>query len=184
MTTTRAWAVLGCLLVVLGGCAKKGAGEAGGAPAVSPFAVTVHKVEKLDVVAPNQTYIDQGLGKRAGAGKTFLCVQYEVKNVGGAQATTAGAPGRLQVSVSALPSPTIVNAKGVKTDISINAAGAYMPADWPADLGDVAPGATAKRADCFVVAADATAGLKLVFEGDSPTGQGPGWKTSVDLPSP
>jgi hypothetical protein len=154
---------------------KEGAAEAEGSQE-PPFEVKVAKVEVLDEVAPNQTYLDNGLGKKAGEGKTFVCVQYEVTNKGGAEAREAGAEGRMKVKVSALPPAKVVDPDGTETQVSVAAAGSYQPADWKTDRGDVEPGKTAKKADCFEVAKGKTNALELVFDGRS-------WSTKTALPA-
>ncbi len=157
-----------CLLFALGLACDKGEGakqEENQGPIEAPFALKVHKVEVLDEVAPNETYLKNGLGIKAGDGKTFVCVQYEVTNEGGAEARTAGAEGRLKVKVSALPLPHVVGPTGTQTEVSVQAAGSYQPADWKADSGDVEPGKTAKKSNCFAVAQGETDGLKMVLAG-------------------
>ncbi|MBV1857842.1 MAG: hypothetical protein KUG77_05470 [Nannocystaceae bacterium] len=148
-------------------------------PIDAPFEVKINKVEVLDEVAPNKTYLENGLGKKAGPGKTFVCVQYEVTNTGGAKSREAGAEGRMKVNVSALPLPKVVDPGGVETDVSTEAAGSYQPADWETKTGDVEPGKSAKKADCFAVAKDKTDGLKFRLSGD--VEQQP-WTLEVPLP--
>lgn len=145
-----------------------------------PFEVKIHKTEVLDEVAPNESYRKSGLGTKAAEGETFVCVQYEVTNKGGAKASTAGAEGRLKVKVSALPLPKIADAAGTETKFHLQATVHYQPTDWKADDGDVEPGKTAKKKNCFPLAKDKTKDLKLVFA-DKVDGRT--WKLETALPA-
>jgi len=143
----------------------------GGAKEERPaaFEIKVNKIEKLEMVAPNQTYVDQGLGKKPPAGKIFVCVQSTVTNKSDKPET--------------LPAPTVTDGKGAKVELSMTAAGSYMPEDWKADgmIPKHEPGTSVKRADCFEVATDATTGMTLNLVD---TGWGPKfkpWHTSVSL---
>lgn len=172
------------LSLALSGCSSKGdeggAGKAGGETkaavaggaaaevAKAPFALTLHKVETKDSVAPNKTYEEQGLGAKAGEGKTFLCVQYEAKNVG--------------EEPTFLPSPKLVGKDGAEVEVSLEAAGKYLPEDWKdRKSGKLAPGDVSQESPCFVVGKDAVTGdHKLVLSKDS-WGKNPGWKAELPL---
>jgi len=158
------------VVLLIASCSKKSDSGGGGAKEErpAPVEIKIHKVEKLELVAPNQTYIDQGLAKKPAAGKIFVCVQYEATSKSDKPET--------------LPPPNLTDGKGAKIDVSSNAAGGYLPADWERDpLGKLEPGKTIKRADCFEVATDATTGMSL---GYVDTGWGPKfkpWHLSVPL---
>lgn len=161
-------------LALAAGCdSKKSGGGGGGGGAKeerpAPFEVKVNKVEQLELVAPNKTYVEQGLGKKPPAGKIFVCVQSAVTNKSDQPET--------------LPGPNLVDGKGTKVEVSMTAAGSYLPEDWKADMtpAKVDPGTTLKRNDCFEVATDATTGMSLSFVD---TGWGPKfkpWHTTVTL---
>ncbi len=168
-----------CLLLALAPACDKDEDAKEEGPIDPPFAVTVHKVEVLDEVAPNETYLKNGLGTKAGEGKTFVCVQYEVTNEGGAEARTVGAEDGLKVKVSGLPLPKVVGPTGTETEVSVPAAGGYQPADWKTEMGDVEPGKTAKKKNCFAVAQGETEGLKMVHT-DKVDGRS--WTLEVALP--
>ena len=157
--------VLACALAPVAACDSKkdGAGSSGGAKEErpAPFEVKVNKVEQLEMVAPNKTYVEQGLGKKAPDGKVFVCVQYAVTN-------KSDKP-------ESIPAPELTDGKGAKTKVSMTAAGSYMPEDWKTDLGGpkIEPAQSNKRADCFEVPTDATTGMSLGFVD---TGWGPKFK--------
>jgi hypothetical protein len=157
----------------------KAAAEAEG-PMDPPFEVKIHKVEMLDEVAPTKTHLENGLGSKAKPGDTFVCVQYDVTNKGGAEDKTAGAEGRLQVKVSAFPPAKMLDAAGAEIDFDLGATSNYQPSDWKNEHGTIEKGQTAKKNNCFPVAKDNTKDLKLFFSKrvDKQT-----WELKVPLPA-
>lgn len=159
------------LVLASAGCDRSEAagGAAGeGAARTAPFAVRVNKVESFEVVAPNKVYADQGLGTKAGPGKVFACVQYELTNVG-------GAPERSRA-------PSVVDGRGNAVETSVAASSHYQPADWTVGsrLAKVAPGASVRLADCFEVPSDAATGMKLRIEAPA-LGPSGGWRVEAAL---
>jgi hypothetical protein len=148
---------------------KSGGGNTAKEERPAPFEIKVNKVERLEVVAPNKTYLEQGLGKKPPAGKIFVCVQSTVTS-------KSDQP-------ESLPGPILVDGKGTKVEVSMTAAGSYLPEDWPADTkpAKIDPGASLKRNDCFEVTTDATTGMAVSYVD---TGWGPKfkpWRTTVTL---
>lgn len=168
------------LLVLLAvfGCGSKDAGGGGkkAADIPPPFTVKVNKVEKLDVVAPNETYLKNGLGKKPPAGKVWICVQLSVTNIGGTSRIATYGDGTTHKVMNYLPPSQLIDAKGTATQVSVDAAGSYNPESWRSDLGDVGANETKKKDDCFAVDPANATGMKLVYDDE--------WKLTVDLPNP
>ncbi|MBN1769684.1 MAG: hypothetical protein JXB32_00365 [Deltaproteobacteria bacterium] len=160
--------VLAGVMALGGGCGKKSDGGGAAAEEPAPFEYVSHKVERLQVVAPNQTYIDQGLGVSAPEGHVFVCVQYAVTNRG----TEASYPELAQLR----------DAKGALHEPSVQAAGSYQPPDWTEHVsGKLEPGATSQETACYDTPTDAAEGsLALVIE-KQPWGKHKGWKVELPL---
>jgi len=155
--------------------AEKAIASAGAASKAEPptLEITAKQVVLADMLAPNKTYADNGLGLKADAGKTFVCVEHAIKNAGTKPAVV-------------MAKQTLVDATGAKTEMSEKAVG-KLREGWKSivTLDPIAPGATREGYACFLVPT-AAAGGKLALSYDDATGygreQGP-WQKTIELPA-
>ena len=180
------------LIIAIGSCAAlAGAGcknndahsrraekaiEAASAGASAPppsFEITAPRVILADEVAPNATYVKNGLGSKAGAGNTFACVELHIKN-SGSKPAPAGAP-------------KLAGSDGAQVVLDTSAAGntpdAWKPGFKPFKAGPIDPGATLDALHCYKVPTTVAQGkLQLVFDEAGWGDTGP-FKKTIELPA-
>ena len=143
--------------------------EAGKAAAPPEFKISPKQVLTATGLAPNKVYLDQGLGVKAAAGNTFVCVEYTIDNTGASAANAA--------------LPKLIDAAGTSYEVDGDAAG-KMPWKSGFRLTKIEPGAGQTGFRCYQTPESAAgAGMKLHFE-DTGWGNQGGWKQVIDLPAP